>query len=204
MASDSAPRRKKKNPPNKLNWYAKIFIFEMVSHPAYRHLSKSATDVLTVAIAKSDAAAATKDRKPGRPVFACTYSEADRVLNMPAETFKTAWRKLEEVGFISVNRPGGTQDGDGIPTLYQLDDRWKKWTPPARDNTNIMKALAAKKAKKESREVSTGTINPTCQNLTPTPSQTLPHETGGYGIAYNVSSPLEWDKGKSTQAPLSE
>jgi DNA-binding transcriptional ArsR family regulator len=178
MSNDHAPR-KKKNPPHKLNWYAKVFIFEMVSHPAYRNLSKSATDVLTVAIAKSDAAAATKDRKPGRPVFAYTYSEADRVLNMPAETFNTAWRKLEEVGFVRVNRPGGIQDGDGIPTLYQLDDRWKTWIPPARDNTNILKARAAKKAKKESREASAGTINPICQNLPHPASQTLSHEPGG-------------------------
>lgn len=140
---------KKKTVVNKLNWYARIFIFELLALPAYRNLTKSATDVLTVALAKASDAAAKKDKKPGRPVFGFTFEEAERTLNMPPQTFNTSMRRLEEVGFISVSRHGGIGDGDGIPTLYQLADGYKSWIAPPRDNTNIMKAQAAKRAKKE-------------------------------------------------------
>jgi hypothetical protein len=145
---------KKKAAVSKLNWYAKIHIFELVALPAYRRLSKGATDVLTVAIAKSDAAGAVKSKGPGRPIFGFTFADAVRTLNMPAQTFNTALEQLKEVGFISVNRPGGIGDGDGIPTLYQLSDGYKTWIAPPRDNTNILKAQAAKRAKREALEAS--------------------------------------------------
>ena len=154
---------KQKTAVNKLNWHARIFIYELVALPVYRRLSKGATDVLTVAIAKSDAAGAVKSKGPGRPVFAFTFTDAVRTLNMPAQTFINALEQLKEVGFISVNRPGGIGDGDGIPTLYQLSDGYKTWVAPPRDNTNIMKAQAAKRAKKEALKVSsdpTGVLSP--------------------------------------------
>ncbi|WP_224983009.1 hypothetical protein [Geomonas agri] len=138
---------KKKTPPHKLNWYARVFIFDMVTFPAYRHLSKSQTDVLTVALAKSDAAAAEKDRLPGRPVFPFPFSEAKRTLGMNPQSFQNAIDGLKTMGFICVVRPGGTANGDGIPNLYQLQDGWKTWTPPLKNTANIEKARAAKKAR---------------------------------------------------------
>jgi len=138
---------RKKNPPHKLSWYARIFIFDMVASPAYRHLSKSETDVLTVAIAKSDAVAAEKDRKQGRPLFAFPFSEAERLLSMHPQLFKNAIEGLKSKGFIGVVRPGGTANGDGIPSLYQMQDAWRTWKAPPKDTANIEKARAAKRVK---------------------------------------------------------
>jgi len=136
--------RNAKELPKFENWHCRIFPKDM-TYPSWRHLSKTATDVANVCRAKSDLAAACgKKGANGRPVFEFTATEAQKVFSIPRPTFSCAIKSLIGIGFIEVVRYGGTLDGKGIAALYRLSGKWKEWTPPPRDNTNILKARAAR------------------------------------------------------------
>jgi hypothetical protein len=131
--------------PNFENWHCRIFPKDF-TYPAWRALSSpTAKDVGQICRAKSDHAAhCGKKGEDGRPVFEFPATEAEKTFFIPRPTFSKAIKILIEIGFIEVARYGGTLDGKGIPALYRLSDRWKEWTPPPRDNSNIMKARAAR------------------------------------------------------------
>ncbi len=139
--------RDRKAPLRFEDCWAKITV-SMVIHPAWRHLSASAKDVLIICIIKAGNSAyhGNKDLS-GRPVFSFVYSEAKQLLHMPDPTFKRVLRELEDKGHIAINKPGGILHGKGIPALYHLTDKWKEWVPPPVDLTNIGKARTARKLK---------------------------------------------------------
>jgi hypothetical protein len=127
------------------NWHCRIFPKDM-GYPAWRHLSKTASDVANICRAKSDHSGATgKKNGGGRPFFEFTADEAKRVFNITHPTFSSAIKALVNIGFIEVVRYGGIQGGKGISAQYRLSEKWKSWTSPPRDNTNIMKARAARR-----------------------------------------------------------
>jgi len=137
--------RNQKGAPKFENWHCRIFPKD-ITYPAWRHLSKTATDVANICRAKNDHAGVCQRKdETSRPVFEFTATEAERVFRIPRPTFSNAIKSLIEIGFIEVSRHGGTLDGKGIPSLYRLSGRWKEWTPPLRDNTNILKARASRK-----------------------------------------------------------
>lgn len=137
--------RSAKGAPKFENWHCRFFPKDL-SYPAWRSLSACAKDVALIMRAKNDHAGATgKKDAAGRPVFSFTATEAERVFHVPRPTFCKAVKALVEIGFVEIARHGGVLSGNGIPALYRLSDRWKEWKPPARDNTNITKARAARK-----------------------------------------------------------
>jgi hypothetical protein len=116
-----------------------------MAYPAWRYLSKTASDIANICRAKSDYAGARKRKgENGKPIFEFTATEAERTFLIPRPTFSNAIKSLIQIGFIEVARHGGTLDGKGISALYRLSEKWKEWTPPPRDNTNILKARAAR------------------------------------------------------------
>lgn len=144
---DTLPNgRNKKAMPTFENWHCRIFPKDF-TYPAWRALkAPAAKDVAQLCRAKSDHSAfCGKKDETGRPIFEFTATEAERVFKIPRPTFNSAIKSLTEICFIEVVRHGGTMDGKGIPALYRLSDKWKEWTPPPRDNTNILKARAARK-----------------------------------------------------------
>ncbi len=136
--------RDRKSLPDFHNWHCRIFPKD-VSYPAWKALSKTATDLANICRAKHDHAAhcGRKDQS-GYPVFQFPASEAEKIFTIPRPTFSASMKKLIEYGFIEIARHGGTLDGKGIPALYRWVERWRSWTPPPRDNSNIMKARAAR------------------------------------------------------------
>jgi len=140
--------RSAKSLPKFDNWHCRIFPKD-ITYPAWKHLSKTATDVANICRAKSDRAAFSKLKgECGRPVFDFTATEAEKVFSITRPTFNSALKALIKIGFIEVYRHGGICDGKGIAALYKLSERWKVWEPPQRDNTNILKARAARKKSK--------------------------------------------------------
>lgn len=136
--------RDRKGVPKFENWHCRIFPKDM-TYPAWRYLSKTASDIANICRAKNDYSGACRRKgESGRPVFEFTATEAEKVFNITRPTFSKAIKSLIEFGFIEVTRHGGTMDGKGIPALYQLSDKWKEWEPPPRDNANILKARAAR------------------------------------------------------------
>ncbi len=135
-----------RKPPSKFeDWWAKVYV-HIVIHPAWRHLSASAKDVMLICYAKAGNAASKgiKDSE-GRPKFTFAFSEAEKVLKMPSPTFSRTLSELQEKGFIGVSCYGGILLGKGRPAEYHLTDRWKEWEPPPRDTTNITKARGCRK-----------------------------------------------------------
>jgi len=136
--------RNVKGAPKFENWHCRIFPKD-ITYPAWRHLSKTATDIANICKAKNDYSGATgRKDESGKPVFEFTATEAEKFFCIPRPTFSNAIKSLIEIELIEVARHGGTLDGKGIPALYRLSEKWKEWTPPPRDNTNIMKARAAR------------------------------------------------------------
>lgn len=139
------PNGRNKKVPKFENWHCRIFPKDM-TYPAWRYLSKTASDIANICRAKNDhAGACGKKGDDNRPIFEFTASEAERLFHISRPTFSKSIKTLIEVGFIEVVRHGGTLDGKGIPSLYRLSERWKEWEPPRRDNTNILKARASRK-----------------------------------------------------------
>jgi DNA-binding transcriptional ArsR family regulator len=142
---DTLPNGRNQNGAPKFeNWHCRIFPKDM-AYPAWRYLSKTASDIANICRAKNDYAGACKRKgENGKPIFEFTATEAERTFLIPRPTFSHAIKSLIEIGFIEVARHGGTLDGKGISALYRLSEKWKEWTPPPRDNTNILKARAAR------------------------------------------------------------
>jgi hypothetical protein len=143
--NDTLPNgRNKKGAPKFENWHCRIFPKDM-TYPAWRYFTKTASDIANICRAKNDHAVACKRKdENGNPVFEFTATEAEKTFLISRPTFSKAVKSLIKFGFIEVVRHGGTLDGKGIPTLYRLSNKWREWTPPPRDNTNIMKARAAR------------------------------------------------------------
>lgn len=139
--------RSSKGVPKFENWHCRFFPKDIV-YPAWRTLPSSTKDVAMICRAKSDHSGACGKKDPDRrPVFEFTATEAEKAFHFTRPTFQASIDKLIDRGFIEAVKTGGIECGNGIPSQYRLSDRWKEWTPPARDNSNIMKARAARKKK---------------------------------------------------------
>ena len=137
--------RARKTPTKFEDLWAKVHV-HLVIHPAWRHLSSSAKDVLIVSIVKASYSASKGIKNnAGHPKFQFTYAEAENLLRMPSPTFNHAMDELKERGFIGVSDPGGTMNGKGRPAKYFLSDKWKEWKAPVKSTKNIDKARAARK-----------------------------------------------------------
>lgn len=139
--------RSAKGVPKAENWFSKIYISDHVLIPAWRHLSKSATDLAIICIAKQGRAAAYNQKFGGRPVFQFTVSEGTRLLSISRTTFCRAIRELQDVGFIELVSPGGILNGRGQAADYTIGKVWRTWQPPPPDTRNITKARAARRKK---------------------------------------------------------
>jgi len=139
--------RSSRGVPKVENWFSKIYINEHVLIPAWRHLSKSATDLAIICIAKQGRAAAYKENFGGRPVFQFTVSEGTKLLSISRTTFCRAIQELQAVGFLELVSPGGILNGRGCAADYTLGKAWRDWQPPPRNMSNIAKARAARKRK---------------------------------------------------------
>lgn len=139
--------RSTKGVPKADNWFSKVYVNEHVLVPAWRHLSKTATDLAIICIAKQGRVAAYKEKFGGRPIFQFTVSEGTRLLSVSRTTFTRAVRELIELGFIELVTPGGIVGGRGRAADYTLSKAWRTWQPPPRKTINIMKARAARQKK---------------------------------------------------------
>lgn len=127
------------------NWFAQIPISDLLVFPAWRSLTKTATDMAIIIMAKHSKAAAYNEKRDGRPIFNFTASEAERVLGISRPTCTRALKELKDKGFIDVIHPGGIDYGKGISAIYTWSSRWRNWDAPPRDNTNIIKARSMRK-----------------------------------------------------------
>lgn len=137
--------RSTKGVPKLENWFAQVYIADHVLSPAWRSLTKTATDILIVCIAKQGRAAKYKEKFGGRPVFQFTVSEGTKLLSVSRTTFCRAIQELIEVGFLELVCPGGILNGRGRAADYTIGKAWRTWQPPSRDMQNITKARAARK-----------------------------------------------------------
>ena len=139
--------RSAKGMPKLENWFAKIVIFDHIVHPAWRGLTKTATDIMIICIAKQGRAAAYKEKFGGRPVFQFTVTEGTKLLSISRTTFTRAIHELIDTGFVELVSPGGILDGRGRAADYTLSKIWRTWQPPSRNMSNITKARAARQKK---------------------------------------------------------
>jgi len=137
--------RSSKGVPKADNWFSKIYINEHVLLPAWRHLTKNATDILIICIAKQGRAAAYNHKFEGRPVFQFTVTEGTKLLSISRTTFCRAIHELIDTGFVELVCPGGILNGRGCAADYTLGKAWRTWQPPPRNMSNIAKARAARK-----------------------------------------------------------
>lgn len=137
--------RSAKGVPKLENWFAKIIIHDLVIHPAWRCLTKTAADVLIICIAKQGRAAAYNQKFGGRPVFQFTVSEGTKLLSTSRTTFTRAIHELIDTGFVELVCPGGILNGRGCAADYTLGKAWRTWQPPPRNMSNIAKARSARK-----------------------------------------------------------
>lgn len=137
--------RSAKSPPDAKKWFAQIHILDLLVFPAWRSLSKTATDMAIIIKAKHSKAAAYDEKRDGKPIFSFTASEAERVLGISRPTCTRAFNELKEKGFIDVIDPGGILNGKGRPAIFTWSSRWRSWEAPPRDNTNIIKARSMRK-----------------------------------------------------------
>lgn len=123
------------------NWCGQVYPSDF-AYAAWRALTKTATDVANICRAKMGYEKHKLKKKD--PIFHFTVAEAERTYKITRPTFSKAIKLLIEVGFIEHARRGGMPDGVGVKALYRMIEDWKTWEPPARDNTNILKARAAR------------------------------------------------------------
>jgi hypothetical protein len=131
--------------PKAENWFSKIMIYDHVISPAWRGLSKTATDILIISIAKQGRAGAFAQKFGGRPVFCFTVSEGVKLLSVSRTTFCRAIKELVTVGFLDIVCPGGIIDGRGRSSDYTLGKGWQTWQSPIKDNRNILKARSMRR-----------------------------------------------------------
>ncbi len=139
--------RSAKGTPKLENWFAQVFIADHVLSPAWRSLTKTATDILIVCIAKQGRAAKYKEKFGGRPVFQFTVSEGTTLLSISRTTFCRAVQELIDVGFLELVCPGGILNGRGRAADYTIGKAWRTWQSPPPDTRNIAKARAARRKK---------------------------------------------------------
>ena len=139
--------RSTKGVPKLENWFAKIVIHDLVIHPAWRSLTKTATDILIICIAKQGRAAAYNQKFGGRPVFQFTVTEGTKLLAISRTTFCRAVQELIDVGFLVLVCPGGILNGRGRAADYTIGKAWRTWQSPTPDTSNIAKARAARRKK---------------------------------------------------------
>lgn len=139
--------RSTKGAPKAENWFAKIVILDHVVHPAWRGLTKTATDIMIICIGKQNRAGYYMQKFGGRPVFQFTVSEGTSLLSISRTTFCRAIQELIRVGFIEVVSPGGILNGRGRAADYTIGKAWRTWQSPPPDTRNIAKARAARKKK---------------------------------------------------------
>lgn len=139
--------RSTKGVPKLEKWFAQVYIADHVLSPAWRGLTKTATDIMIICIAKQGRAAAYKEKFGGRPVFQFTVSEGTKLLSVSRTTFCRAIRELQDVGFIELVCPGGILNGRGRAADYTLSKGWRTWQSPPTDTRNIAKARAARRKK---------------------------------------------------------
>lgn len=137
--------RSTKGVPKLENWFAQVYIADHVLSPAWRSLTKTATDILIVCLAKQGRAAKYKEKFGGRPVFQFTVSEGTKLLSISRTTFCRAIQELQAVGFIELVCPGGILNGRGRAADYTQGKAWRTCQPPPRNMSNIAKARAARK-----------------------------------------------------------
>lgn len=124
------------------NWCGQVYPSD-VAYPAWRALTKTATDVANICRAKMGFAKYKLKLKD--PVFSFTVAEAERRYKITRPTFSEAIKLLVGVGFLERVVHGGMPDGVGVKAVYRITERWKQWEAPPRDNSNILKARAARK-----------------------------------------------------------
>lgn len=129
------------------NWFAQVFIVDHVLSLAWRGLTKTATDILIVCLAKHGRAAKYKEKFGGRPVFQFTVTEGTTLLSISRTTFTRAIHELIDAGFVELVCPGGILNGRGCAADYTLGKAWRTWQPPPHNLSNIAKARAARKKK---------------------------------------------------------
>ena len=137
--------RNQKGVPSFDKWFCQIYPKD-VTYPAWRYLTKTATDVANICRAKSSRAAHCNQKdSSGVPIFDFTFSEAVNFFKWSRPTFTKAIHLLLEIGFIEYSRPGGIINGNGIKAQYRLSNKWQSWEPPKKDASNINKARSARK-----------------------------------------------------------
>ncbi|MBW4056707.1 MAG: hypothetical protein HIU83_15165 [Proteobacteria bacterium] len=136
--------RNRKSMPSFDQWHCQIFPKD-ITFPAWKYLTKTATDVANICRAKRDYSAA-KNRKDasGIPIFDFSFGEAEKAFGMTRPTFSSAVKLLLKIGFIEYSCPGGIRNGVGVKAVYRLSDKWRTWEPPTRDNSNIDHAREVK------------------------------------------------------------
>ena len=139
--------------PKAKNWFAQIPIFDLLAFPAWRSLTKTATDMAIIIQAKHSKAIAYNEKRDGRPVFKFTASEAVLVLGISRPTCTKAFKELKDKGFIDIIDAGGILFGKGRPAIYTWTGRWRSWEAPLRDNSNILKARSMRKSKGNDKRV---------------------------------------------------
>lgn len=142
-----ADGRSIKGVPKLENWFAQVYIADHILSPAWRSLTKTATDILIVCLAKQGRAAKYKEKFGGRPVFQFTVTEGTKLLSISRTTFTRAIHELIDTGFVELVCPGGILNGRGRAADYTLGKAWRIWQPPPRNMSNITKARAARQKK---------------------------------------------------------
>lgn len=112
--------------PKAKNWFAQIPIFDLLAFPAWRSLTKTATDMAIIIQAKHSKAIAYNEKRDGRPVFKFTASEAVLVLGISRPTCTKAFKELKDKGFIDIIDAGGILFGKRSARNLHLDGQVEK------------------------------------------------------------------------------
>jgi predicted transcriptional regulator len=129
--------RNTKGVPKFENWFCRIYPRD-ITYPAWKELSKTATDIANICRAKKDHAKALgKKYVDGNPAFEFTFAEAANFFKISRPTFDKSIKQLLELGFIEYANRGGILDGKGIAARYRCCERWREWKA---EPQNISKA----------------------------------------------------------------
>ncbi|MGD0821021.1 MAG: hypothetical protein ABSA71_09785 [Desulfomonilia bacterium] len=108
-----------------------------------------------------------------------TYNEAENLWDINRRTFNDCIVQLIAHGFLRVEKPGGTLQGERVPTLYMLVDDWQHYgTPyfvkpeiPAKIsyNDSLKRFNETRKSKLSSESHLTRQVSPTSPETTKRP-----------------------------------
>lgn len=134
--------RDSKGIPKFENWFCRIYPRD-ITYPAWKELSKTATDIANICRAKRDHAKAGGKKDPdGTPSFEFTFAEAANFFKISRPTFDKSIKQLLDLGFIEYANRGGIVDGKGIPARYRCSECWRDWKPE-NPNLNLVKETPA-------------------------------------------------------------